>query len=223
MARANHQPGPFAVRDCALVVLATGLSATSLRELRDAMLLVDSSSIYHHFWGRLLQPHFDEPEYNNDFAAWVFRSLNDKSLAERLSTIDPADYTTLEELRAAITDVIETRLDEGDRVTWNQADEPFYFTRSQTVVFDAHAEASTPAMLAESLPGFSPGSIFYHFIEARRRPPIPLDDFSSWLLAYGDRYNALVEKLGAIDPYFSSLNRTHQVLCDIFREHFETT
>ena len=48
MARSNHQPEPFAVRDCALVVLATGLSATSLRELPDAM-CVDSSSICHHF------------------------------------------------------------------------------------------------------------------------------------------------------------------------------
>ena len=48
--------------------------------------------------------------------------MSDKSVAERLSVIDPADYTTLEELRMAVVDMIETKLDEGDRATWNQAD-----------------------------------------------------------------------------------------------------
>jgi len=51
-------------------------------------------SIYHHFWGRLLQSQFDEPEYNNDFAAWVYHGLHEKALAEHLSVIDPTDYRT---------------------------------------------------------------------------------------------------------------------------------
>jgi hypothetical protein len=215
------QPGPFTVRDCALVVLATGHSATSLRELRDVLLLVDPSSIYHHFWGRLLQPQFDEPEYSNDFASWAFHSLHDNILAERLSAIDPSDYGLLEELRSAIIDIIEIRLDDGDRAVWNQADEPFYFTRSQIVVFDARVQADTPAMLAELLPSFSSGSIFYHFIEARRRPPVPLDDFSAWLQAYGEHYSRLLSRLVNVDPFFSSLRKTQQTLVTLFKESIE--
>jgi hypothetical protein len=193
-----QQPGPFTVRDCALVVLATGHSATTLRELRDDLLLVDQSSIYHHFWGRLLQPQFDEPE-------------------------DPADYELLDELRSAIIDIIEIRLDDGDRAVWNQADEPFYFTRSQIVVFDARVQADTPAMLAELLPSFSSGSIFYHFIEARRRPPVPLDDFSAWLQAYGGHYSRLLGRLVNVDPFFSSLRKTQQTLVTLFKEMIETS
>lgn len=209
-------PGPFYVRDCALIVMATGLSSSSLRELRDNIQLVDAASIYHHFWGRLLQPQFDEPEYNNDFASWAFHSLNDQAIAELLSAIDPSDYQTLEELRSAIVDVIEIRLDESDRAAWNLATEPFYFTRSQIVVFDAHLQATTPAELATHLPAFSPGCIYYHFIEARRRPPLAVDDFSAWLTAFGPAYSHLVEKLASVDPYFSSLNKIHMVLQEIF-------
>jgi hypothetical protein len=215
------QPGPFNVRDCALVVLATGHSATSLRELRDDLLLVEQLSIYHHFWGRLLQPQFDEPEYSNDFASWAFHSLHDSVLAERLSAIDPSEYDLLEELRSAIIDIIEIRLDDGDRAVWNQADEPFYFTRSQIVVFDTHMQADTPAMLAELLPSLSSGSIFYHFIEARRRPPVPLDDFSAWLQAYGEQYSRLLGRLVNVDPFFSSLRKTQQTLVTLFKESIE--
>ena len=83
---------PFDVRECALISLATGVSVQTLREFREALLTVHPSSVYHHFWGRLLQPHFDEPEYNNDFAGWAIHGLDDRSLAERLAVIDPTDY-----------------------------------------------------------------------------------------------------------------------------------
>ncbi|MBW1712456.1 MAG: hypothetical protein JRJ59_04855, partial [Deltaproteobacteria bacterium] len=71
---------PFRIRDCALITLATGVSVQTLREFREGLLIVHPGSIYHHFWGRLLEPYFDEPEYNNDFAAWVYHGLHDKSL-----------------------------------------------------------------------------------------------------------------------------------------------
>ncbi len=37
----------------------------------------------------MLRSSFDVPEYQNDFAAWAWRRLNDSSLVERLAIIDP--------------------------------------------------------------------------------------------------------------------------------------
>jgi len=216
MAKSTKQLEPFAVRDCALVVLATNVSAADLRELRDGLLRVEQTSLYHHFWGRLLQPQFDEPEFNNDFASWVFHGLNDLVLAERLSAVDPAEHQSFEDLRSVLVDLIEMRLDEREPVSWNQAQEPFHFTDSQMVVFDARLSANSPAELGHLLPKLGLGSIFYHFIDARLRPPVAQDDFSAWLGQYGQEYTTLSSAIREVDPYFSSLVRTQHVLSEIF-------
>lgn len=96
------RPAPFLVKDCALIALATGQSASQLEDLRDELATVDVSSIYHHFWGGLLEARFDEREYNNDFAAWARHGLHDAVLAERLAVLDPGRYHDIEELRWAL-------------------------------------------------------------------------------------------------------------------------
>ena len=50
---------PFAVKDCALITMATGIKVQTLREFASALKDIPLGSIYHHFWGRLLQPLFD--------------------------------------------------------------------------------------------------------------------------------------------------------------------
>ena len=94
-----EQTKPFSVKDCALVALATGRKARLLQELKSGLSDVDAASIYHHFWGGLLQPRFEEREYNNDFAAWCKHSLRDEVTAEKLSVIDPMHFRTLDDLQ----------------------------------------------------------------------------------------------------------------------------
>lgn len=215
MTLSSKQPGPFLVRDCALVVLAANLSADDLRSLRDGLLQAETASIYHHFWGRLLQPQFDEPEFNNDFAAWAFHALNDRALAERLSVVDPADFSSLEDLRAQLVDIVEARMEEREVFAFNTASDPFHFTSSQMLIFETPRRATTPAALAELLPQLSPGSVFYHFIDARRREPVAMDDFSAWLSLWGESCQDCIARIGGLDPYFSSLAWTQARLSEI--------
>jgi hypothetical protein len=72
----NRRIKPFAIKDCDLIAIATGMRAQNLRELRDRLTVVHPGCIYYHFWGGLLRPKFTDPEYNNDFAAWVFYGLH---------------------------------------------------------------------------------------------------------------------------------------------------
>jgi hypothetical protein len=211
---------PFAVKDCALIALATGRRAQNLRELRDALEMVQPSSLYHHFWGGLLRPRFDEPEFNNDFAAWARHALHDWVLAERLAVIDPTEFQELEGLRRELIEVIEERLDERELIPWSRPDQQFHFLDSLIVVFDTHRRVEHPGQLVEALAGMTRSSVFYHFIDARRRTPDGIDDFRGWLREQGDGYPELCEQLATMDPFFSSLAETRQRLLELIEGHF---
>jgi hypothetical protein len=218
---ANNQKSPFAVKDCALITIATGIKVQNLKEFAVALKDVPLSSIYHHFWGRLLRALFDEPEYNNDFASWASHGLHDKPLAEQLSMVIPTDYKDLEGLRQEMIEVVEQRLDESEYVPWSQADQQFHFLKSQIVVFDTGIRFEHPSELVPEIIKLSTGSIYYHFIDARNRTEERFDDFSSWLSGLGDEYGELVKKLCSVDPYFSSLKEIRLIVSNIFQKFFE--
>lgn len=206
---------PFAIKDCALLAIATGRRAQTLRELSDLLERVEPSCIYYHFWGGLLRPHFDSPEYPNDFAAWASTGLRDRGLAERLAVITPTDYDTLEDLRREVIDVIEERLHESEFASWVTADHQFHFIYSQIVVFDTGRRVDEPRDLAAIMPNLSTGSVFYHFIDARRRLRDSKDDFSEWLRGFDSQYRDLLDHLAMFDPSFSSLVEIREQLVDI--------
>lgn len=210
----------FRVKDCALVAIATGRRALTLRELRDAVAQTGLDCIYHHFWGGLLQPRFGETEYNNDFSAWARHGLHDDVLAERLAMLDPTDFSELDALRQELLEIVDERLDESDYLPWVRASEPFELMRSQIVVFDTGRRVSAAVDLARTLPSLSTSSIFYHFIDARRRLPESCDDFTLWLAGFGERYEPLQRRLAGIDPYFGTLHELRQQITAAFDAYF---
>lgn len=211
---------PFEIKDCALVSIATGKRAQNLRELRENLLIIHPESIYYHFWGWRLRPRFEETEYNNDFAEWAHSGLRDNVLAERLSVVDPTGFDDMDALRSELVDILEERLDESEHVAWSKTDQQFYFVRSQIVVFNTKNKIKEPVGLATALPQISLGSIFYHFIDARRRTENGKDDFSEWLSGFGDGYEGLMRQIGGIDPFFHSLTELRRQLTSVMAEHF---
>jgi len=216
----RKQNEPFAIKDCALIAIATGQRAYNLRDLRDNLLTVHPGAIYYHFWGGLLRPRFDDPEYSNDFAAWVAHSLHDKKLAERLSLIDPTEANNLEDLRQEIIQVVEERMDESEVLFSAKREERFDFIRSQIIIFDTHQLVAKPKDFKRILPGLSVGSIFYHYIDARRRTPEAISDFQYWLEGFGRTYRVLIDRIKAIDPYFRTLTELRAELAALFADYF---
>jgi len=212
---------PFAVKDCALITIATGIKVQNLKEFAVVLKDIPLGSIYHHFWGRLLRALFDEPEYNNDFASWASRGLHDKPLAEQLSMVIPTDYKDLEGLRQELMEVVEQRLDESEYVPWSKADQQFHFLKSQIVIFDTGLRYDNPAELVPQINKLSTGSIYYHFIDARNRTEERHDDFSSWLNGFGNEFDNLSKDLCSVDPYFSSLKEIRLIVSNIFQKFFE--
>lgn len=220
MARLQDVHRPFDIRDCALAATATGLKAQNLKEFRNVIRQVDRGSIYYHFWGQLLRPRFDDPEYNNDFAAWARHALHDKVLAERLSVLDPTEIPDMERMREELLEVIEERLDESEHVPWAKRDQQFHFIKSQIVVFDTHREIRKAEELVSVIPSLTSSSIFYHFIDARRRTFGNIDDFSSWLYGFDGKYSKLCDALATVDPFFSPLPALRDQLARVVKEFF---
>jgi len=214
----NKKPRPFELMDCALITLAIGKRAINLRELRDRIAEVDRSSLYYHFYENLLQPSFDDPEFRNDFALWATRALNDTRLAEKLGAIDPLSLGGLEELRQEMIDVIEDHLAEREHIPWARHDQEFHFLTSRVVVFNTGRRFTSIEELCKFVPQMSTGSIFYHFIDARRRPPLNEDDFTAWLMQFGDQGEVYRRRFALVDFYFWTLPELRDRIARAFSE-----
>ncbi|MDD3468136.1 MAG: DUF5752 family protein [Campylobacterales bacterium] len=208
--------GIFYIKDCALIALSTQHSAQTLPELSSKLLEIESSSIYYHFWATLLRPQFDNPDFQNDFAAWAHYALHDGILAERLSAIDPSKFTDINKLRSVLIDVINERIDESETLLYAKSGQKFFFVKSHIVVFDTQKKCENISKLYDALPAMSLGSIFYHFIDSKRRLAGGGDDFSAWLQENG--YEIVANSIRNIDPYFMSLSKIKEKLLSIIAE-----
>ncbi len=210
----------FLVMDCAPVLIGTGLRSFSLRELKEAISQVHPGSLYNHFWGRMISPTFDEPEYTNDFSAWAFHELHDKTLAEMLSVVRPRDFDSIESLRLELIDIIENRLDESEKIHLTVADQPFHFVRSQLVIFNTGRTIDRFEKIAPAVREMTLGSIFFHFIDSARRNRDGADDFTTWIRTISTDHEEVCSRVHSIDPYFFSLKEIRILLAEIFEEHF---
>lgn len=202
----------FIIQDCTLLSRTSDVSpAINLRELRDRIANCRQQVLYHHFCETPLVPCFDNPDYHNDFAVWALLYLDDKILAEQLGIINPYLYTDLEILRAQVLEVLDQRLSEVYALPTCQSGSEFFFTEAVTVVFDTGLRVTSPAALPEAIGRMTNGSIYYHFLESRRREPAGLDDFSAWLAGFPGQ-EAWCSSLQMLDFSFSTLSELREEL-----------
>jgi len=197
---------PFAVKDCTLIARMGGVpTAITLRELRERIRFCSVDCLFHHFCETVVRPGFDYPEFRNDFAVWAARHLSDLTLAERLGAINPYRFQTLEQVREQVLELIDDRLAEVPHAGHLPAKEEFRFMSASTVVFETGTTLERPEDLVSHIATMSYGSVYYHFVEARRRTEGMLDDFSAWLTGFGQGVETLLASLRTIDFYYLTL------------------
>lgn len=206
----------FFIKDCSLITISTGLRALNLREFRNGVEQCPAECFEHHFFSTKLRPAFDDPEYPNDFAAWASHGLHDRPLAERLGTLNPLEFSDADSLRSAMLDILEEDLKRREHLVWAKRAHEFIFLRSQMVVYDTGLSPDTPEQLGQLIPQLSTGSVYYHFIEARRRLKGERDDYGAWLESFGEDYRSLAEQLSQIDYYFCSLSELRSRITNAF-------
>lgn len=211
---------PFFINDCAIAPIATGLKARSLTEFRDRIETIHHGCIYFHFWIGRLRTAYEYKEHRNDFAQWSHKALHDDFLAERLELLDPTQ-DDLETLRIKLIELVDERIDELEVLPSAHKSDQFHFINSKIIVFKTPLKLENPSELPLIIPQLTRSSIFYHFIDSRRRTAGHKDDFSIWLESYGNEYRILIEQLKDIDPYFISLQDLQDKLTSITKEYFK--
>jgi hypothetical protein len=194
--------GPFEFRQCISILKSTGRKAGHLRALRDEIALVSDDCIYHHTCQYFLKGHI--LEYTNDFAQWAGESLEEKALAERLSSVDPYEFENIGALRAQLAQAIDEYLSVFPEPRGAIPGDEFYFNETVTLIFPVGIRVWNLAEFLMALKYIDTASIYYHFYEARTRLGGRTDDFSKWI---EDVFNKkdLARTISSIDPFMHSL------------------
>jgi len=178
--------------------------ATCLQELLDALRTCPDTSIFQHTFQTLEEHHYIREGFSNDFAHWAFSACNEVELAERLSSIDVREFTSIPALRERLINLIDTYLQKNPRAATRTAMEPFYLMAADLVVIPTPYVARNLEEFADGLRKVSIHSIYYHFIDARLRIKLNTNDFSVWLDKELEMRKA-ADRLNQIDIYTSTL------------------
>jgi hypothetical protein len=201
----------FEFRQCVSILKSTGKKAKNLRELREIISLVSDESIFHHTYQYFLKGHI--LEYTNDFAHWAGESLEERALAEHLSSIDPYDFSTIDELRKRLLHTIDEYLKKFPEPREAMAGEEFYFNQTIPLIFPVGIRVQNLAEFLIAIKYVDAGSIYYHFYEARMRLRGGVDDFSAWIQDVVLK-KELADKIRAIDPFMHSVDGIREHIID---------
>ncbi len=184
----------------------TGFKAVNIRELLYYIKKVPGSSIYHHTH-LFLKKHiarFAEP--TNDFARWVSDTLADRSLGERLASIDVFRFSSIRGMRNKIIKIIENYIKQNPLIKRREAfpDQEFHFTKSISITIPTFYYARNLREFRSALKRVRVASIYFHIFDARLRPKHNTNDFSHWLKHSSDQPE-LADKIARLDPYTYTL------------------
>jgi len=188
----------FQFRSSASLEKLTGRRANNLEDLLNLIKTCPDSSIFYHTFSAFMKLREAQVPYNNEFALWVSRSLNEKELAEKLMAIDLVEYDDMKGLRKRLVEIIEFHIFEHPSCIKKPGDEPFYLHDIMRVVYLTDKFAYDLGSFRYELARISLYSIYYHFIESRLQTKLKTDDFSTWIKESMDMQD-LAEKIRKID------------------------
>lgn len=193
----------------------TNFRAGSLRSLLRGIETVSGSSIYYHFYHALFRRHFITTDYMNDFARWVWLHLNEPTLAERLASLDPLEYSTVREAREALRQLIQEAVGGSESVFRVPEGEEFYFSELRSFVYPVGQEVRDLESFARALEEVPAASLLYHFIAAPLRVGRHSNDFSLWLNSLGE--NGLALQFDRVSPYGHNLHQLRARMVELVR------
>lgn len=197
----------------------TGKKARDLRELVKIIKEVPGSVIFHHTHLFLQQHQYLCPEPPNDFAYWVRETLQEVELAEKLSSIDTCQYSSIRSLREKIVETIEDHLAKRrEPLRRVREGREFQFIRTMSFVLPTPYIAYTLEEFVEILRKVSIHSIYFHFFESRLKLERGINDFSAWIdKGLGEK--ELAREIAGLDPYTYTMEGLREKLIEIIKKH----
>ncbi len=219
------QPAPnvFWFSEYLVMPQPTGKNATNLRELLQFLREMSEPVLEYHLWQSRLALTQTVVEYTNDFALWAAKALNDPNLAERLGSIDPFEYEELTQIRDAMVELLEEYL-------WDFPFNPevrpgyeLYFCEASSVIMRSGFSAQTLRQFCAAIRTVGLDSVYYHFVEARRRlRDRKKDDFFHWIETNFEMPD-LVSAMRGIDIFFYTLAEIRDTILSLIKQHVGET
>lgn len=206
---------PFEFKQAVSILKSTGEKANCIDRLRDLISKVSDESIFHHMSQYFLKEHI--LGYTNDFAQWAGESLEERALAERLSNVDPYAFKSIAQTRKELMRVIDDYLSEFPEPRCVLSGDEFYFNEAITLIFPVGIKVKNLADFLMALRQIDPGSIYFHFYEARIRLGKGIDDFSRWFKNSLNR-KRLVKKIKTIDPFMHNIDGIRKHIIEMIEE-----
>jgi len=209
---------PFRFMGCSEIQELLGKQAEDERSLAELLEEVPVDSVYFHTHSYFLRHRFIERIYPNDFAEWVGNQVRDHVLAERLSVVDPYDFSSLEMLREELISIIDDHLSGMSTVPRAQFGSPFYFNRSRILQVPTGLEVRTLPEFRDAISEVDVSALYFHVFEAHLRLQREENDFSSWIRE-SLKLPALANRMKALNPYLGSLERLRSSLLNMCDEY----
>ncbi len=196
----------------------TGLRAKNLSELVNILKEAPESVIYYHTHRFVEEHHYLTPQPPNDFALWIGDVLGNEVLAERLSSIDTFEFSTIGELRERIIAVLNEELSTHGNGRDAPPGREFHFIKSVSVIMPTPYVAHDLREFVECLKKISVHSLYFHIFESRLRLHKLVNDFSIWI-EDSLKEKELAEKIAYLDPYSYTLEGLRSVIIKIIEPY----
>ncbi len=200
----------------------TGRQANNLEELLGLIKSCTESSIFYHTFSAFMKMRDIKVPYNNDFASWVYLSLNEKALAERLMVIDLKEYNTIKNLRGRLIEIIENHRKKEPDSFEKTADEPFYLYDIMRFVYLTDKFAHDLKSFRDTLKNISIYSVYFHFIESRVHTELYANDFSTWI-EESLNITDLAQRIGDIDINVYDIEGLRLRIIQLIDEYLKST
>lgn len=212
---------PFHFYTSSNLVELTGEKADTLEELLTLLQRCTGSAIFYHVFQSYRERHFAIEKYHSDFAQWIFNSLDEEALAERLGFLDVRDFITIRNFRETMLQIITDYIHKYPQSRNRQGKTPFYLCQSVSVVMPTKHIAWGLEDFHKIIEKLGIRSIHYHLIEARLRLGIHTNDFSYWLRTSLKR-EELARRIEEIDIYLYSLEEIRRMILQKVKEEIES-
>jgi hypothetical protein len=209
----------FEFKQSMMLLKSTGKKARTLRELRELIATVSDGSIFHHTYQYFLKGHI--LEYTNDFSQWAGESIEERSLAEQLSNVDPYDYHDIDQLRIELLRIIDIYRERFPEPREALPRDEFFFNEAVTLVFPAGLRARNLAEFLMAVKHVDASSLYYHFYDSRIRQGGEKNDFSQWFAQELGK-NGLAAKIHSIDPFMHSLEGIRELIAQAVEDEVRT-
>ncbi len=163
------------------ITINTGIKVDNIGALYQGINKVSESSIFYHLHHSYFRRHFTHTDNMNDFARWLWISMGEQSISERIAVINPFLFDSLNNCRKALLNTLKDYIGKVEYFPRVLKDHEFYFLELRSFIHPTGFVASNLKEFKNGLERLSISSLFYHLIDSRIRTGRRTNDFSVWL------------------------------------------